>query len=141
MSKKEYDMRFENRLSRDIMTRDVITVPMNDTVKHIANVLSRKRISSVIVTNHDGEAMGVISDTDILKVIGKGNCENLTAENVMTHNLESVKPTSTLTEAAIIMREKHIHRLLVFSEGGVGASHRPIGILTASDIIREVARE
>ncbi len=134
-------MRFENRLSRDIMTRDVITVPMNDTLKHIANLLSRKRAASVIVTNHDGEAMGVISDTDILKVIGKGNWENITAENIMTHNIQFVKPTSTLIEAAIIMREKHIHRLLVFSEGGVGASHRPIGILNASDIIREVARE
>jgi len=87
--------------------------------------------------------MGVISDTDILKVIGKGNWENITAENIMTHNLEFVKPTSTLTEAAIIMREKHIHRLaLVFSEGGVGASHRPIGILSASDIVgKRVARE
>jgi len=112
-------MRFENRLSRDIMTRDVLTVPMNDTVKHIASLLSRKRISSAVVTNHVGEAMGVISDTDILKVIGKGNWENMTAENIMTHNLEFVKPTSTLTEAASIMREKHIHRLLVLSEGAL----------------------
>ena len=134
-------MRFENRLSRDIMTRGVLTVPMNDTVKHIASLLSRKRISSAVVTNHVGEAMGVISDTDILKVIGKGNWENMTAENIMTHNLEFVKPTSTLTEAASIMREKHIHRLLVLSEGGVGASHRPIGILSAGDIVREAARE
>jgi CBS domain-containing protein len=134
-------MRFENRLSRDIMTRDVVTVPMNAPVKHIADLLSRKRISSVVVTDNVGEAMGVISDIDILKVIGKGNWENMTAENIMTHNLEFVKPTSTLTEAASIMRKKHIHRLLVFSEGGVGASHRPIGILSASDIVREAARE
>jgi CBS domain-containing protein len=134
-------MRFENRLSRDIMTRDVVTVPMNDPVKHIADLLSRKRISSVVVTDNVGEAMGVISDMDILKVIGKGNWEKMTAENIMTHNLEFVKPTSTLTEAAGIMGKKHIHRLLVFSEGGVGASHRPIGIVSASDIVREAARE
>lgn len=134
-------MRFENRLSRDIMDRDVLTVPMEDTVKHIADLLSRKRRSSAVVINHVGEAMGVISDTDILKIVGKGNWENITAENIMTHNLEFVKPTSTLTEAASIMRTKHIHRLVVFSEGGVGASHRPIGILSASDIVREAARE
>ena len=134
-------MRFENTLSRDIRTRDVITVPMNETVKHIADLLCRKRLTGVVVTNNFGEAMGVISDTDILKVIGKGGWENMTAENIMSYNLEFVRPTSTLTEAAIIMREKHIHRLLVLSEGGVGASHRPIGILSASDIIREAARE
>ena len=134
-------MKFENILSRDIMTRGVVTVPMNAYVKHIADLLSRKRISSVVVTDNGGEAMGVISDTDLLKVIGKGNWENMAAENIMTHNLEFVKPTSTLTEAASIMRKKHIHRLFVLSEGGVGASHRPIGVLSASDIVREAARE
>ena len=134
-------MRFENRLSRDIMTRDVVTVPMNAYVKNIADLLSRKRISTVVVTDNVGEAMGFISDTDVLNVIGKGNWEKMTAENIMTHNLDFVKPTSTLTEAASIMRTRHIHRLLVFSEGGVGASHRPIGILSASDIVREAARE
>jgi hypothetical protein len=40
-----------------------------------------------------------------------------------------------------MMREKSIHRLLVFSESGVGASQRPIGILSASDIVREAGRE
>ncbi len=39
------------------------------------------------------------------------------------------------------MREKHIHRLLIFSERGVGASQKPIGILSASGIVREAARE
>lgn len=92
-------MRFENRLSRDIMTRDVVTVPMNAPVKHIADLLGRKRISSIVVTDNVGEAMGVISDTDILKIIEKGNWKNMTAENIMTHNLEFVKPTSTLAEA------------------------------------------
>lgn len=134
-------MRFENRLSRDIMTRDVVTVPMNAPLRHIADLLSRKRISSVVVIDNVGEAMGVISDTDILKIVGKDNFEKMTAENIMTHNLEFVKPTSTLAQAAGIMERKHIHRLLVFSEGGVGASHRPIGIVSASDIVREVARK
>ena len=110
-------MRFENRLLRDIMTRDVVTVPMNAYVKHIADLLSRKRISTVVVTDNVGEAMGFISDTDVLNVIGKGNWEKMTAENIMTHNLDFLKPTSTLTEAVSIMRTKHIHRLLVFSEG------------------------
>jgi hypothetical protein len=39
------------------------------------------------------------------------------------------------------MGDKHIHRLLIFSEQGVGASNRPIGIVSASDIVREVARK
>ncbi len=114
---------------------------MDATVKQIATMLSKQGLSGVAVISPEGEAMGVISDMDILKVIGKDDWENLPAESIMTSHLETVKPTSTLCEAAKIMREKHIHRLLVFSEKGVGASQRPIGILSASDIVREAARE
>lgn len=134
-------MRLEDKLLRDVMTRGVVTVPLDATVKQVATMLSKQGLSGVAVISSDGEAMGVISDMDILKVIGKENWENLPAESIMTPRIEIVKPTCTLGEAAKIMREKHIHRLLVFSERGVGASQRPIGILSASDIVREAARE
>jgi len=84
--------------------------------------------------------MGIISNMDILKVIGNENWEKLLAESIMTSNMETAKPTSTIGDAAKIMRKKHIHRLLILSEDGVGASQRPIGILSASDIVKEVAR-
>lgn len=133
-------MRLENKLLRDVMTRGVVTVPLDATVKEIAAMLSRQGLSGVAVISPEGEAMGVISDMDILKVIGKENWEELTAESIMSSHMETVKPTCTLGEAAKIMMEKHIHRLLIFSERGVGASQRPIGILSASDIVREAAR-
>ncbi len=134
-------MRLENKLLRDVMTRGVVTVPLDATVKEVATMLSKQGLSGVAVISPDGEALGVISDMDILKVIGKDDWENLPAESIMTSHMETVKPTSTLGEAAKIMREKHIHRLFIFSERGVGASQRPIGILSASDIVREAARE
>lgn len=134
-------MRFENTLLRDVMTRVVVTVPMEATVKEIANILTRQGVSGVAVIGHDGMAVGVVSDMDILKVIGKDNWEKITAESIMTHNIQMIRPMCTLGEAAKLMMEKSVHRLLVFSEPGVGASHRPIGIVSASDIVREAARE
>jgi len=133
-------LRLENRLLRDIMTRGVVTVPMDATVKEIAAILTRQGVSGVAVIGPDGVAVGVISDMDILKVIGKENWEKISAESIMTSNIQMIRPMCTLCDAAKIMREKAIHRLLVFSERGVGASHRPIGILSASDIVREAAR-
>ncbi len=134
-------MKLENRLLRDIMTRGVVTVPMEATVKEIASILSEKEVSAVAVIGPDSEAVGIISDMDILKVIGKENWENITAESIMTSNIQIVRPMCTLNDAARMMWEKSIHRLLVFSERGVGASHRPIGIVSASDIVREAAKE
>lgn len=134
-------IRFENKLLRDIMTRVVVTVPVRATVKEIALLLSKQGLSGVAVIGNDGVAVGVISDMDILKVIGKENWENITAESIMTSNIQMIRPMSTLGEAAKLMREKSVHRLLVFSESGVGASHRPIGIVSASDIVREAAKK
>lgn len=134
-------MRMKNKLLRDIMTRGVVTVPMEATVKEIAALLTRQGLSGVAVIGPDGVAVGVISDMDILKAIGKENWENITAESIMTSNIQIIRPMCTLRDAAEIMMEKGIHRLLVFSESGVGASHRPIGIVSASDIVREAARE
>jgi len=133
-------MKLENRLLRDIMTRGVVTVSVTAKVKEVVSLLSKQGLSGVAVTGNDGVAVGVISDMDILKVIGKENWENITAESIMTSNIQKIKPMCTLGEAAKMMREKSIHRLLVFSESGVGASQRPIGILSASDIVREAGR-
>jgi CBS domain-containing protein len=90
---------------------------------------------------NDGKAVGLVSEMDILKVIGKDNWEHMTAESIMTSNLETVEPRTTLIEAANIMRGRHIHRLLILSEGGIGISQKPIGILCSSDIVREAARD
>ncbi len=132
-------MRLENKLLRDVMTRGVVTVPMDATAKQIAALLSKHRLSGAAVIGPDGEAMGVISDMDLLRIIGEKNWEKMPAESIMTPHLETVGPTSTVADAAKIMKEKRIHRLLIFSERGVGASQRPVGIISASDIVREAA--
>jgi len=131
----------ENKLLRDVMTRGVVTVHMDATVKQIAVMLSKQGLSGVAVIDNQGAAMGVISGMDIIKVMGKKNWESLMAENIMTSRVETAKPTCTIAEAARMMREKNIHRLLVLSETGIGISQRPIGILSTSDIVREAARD
>ena len=139
--KEEKVLILRNKLLRDVMTRDVVTVSINDTVKQIARLLSKKDISGVAVVGDEGKVVGVISEMDIIKVIGIADWENKTAESIMTPNLETVEPTSRIIDAANLMKRKHVHRLLILSEGGVGMSQKPIGILSASDIVREAAIE
>jgi len=134
-------LKYKNKLIRDVMTRGVVTVSIRNTCKQVTKLLNKKDFSGVCVVGDDGKAIGVISNMDILKVIGKDKWENMTAESIMTSNLETVEPTSTLIEAANIMKTKHVHRLLILSEGGVGISQTPIGIVSVSDIVRESASD
>lgn len=57
-----------------------------------------------------------------------------TVEEVMSHAVLSVTPGETVVEAARRMTEERVHRLVVVDEGVA------LGILSASDIVRAVAR-
>ena len=62
---------------KDIMTKDVITVPPDYTVEETAQVLEKNRISGVPVIDSDGQLAGTITQTDLFRVLisltGVGN--------------------------------------------------------------------
>lgn len=130
-----------NRILRDIMTRGVVSVPMDLSIREVAEKMTQQNVSAVTVTDHNGEIMGLISEMDVLKAVMDRTILNSAAETIMSSNIQSVDPSITLDKAASIMMNKGIHRLVVLSEPGVGASDRPVGILSAGDIIREIIKK
>ena len=133
-------MKIAEKMIRDVMTRGVVTVSPNTPVKEITERMASQHLSGVAVIGVQGDMLGFISEMDIVKVLHKPDLKQLTAEDVMSSRLIAVAPDATLGRAARIMDEGHIHRLLILSEKGVGASQRPIGILSTTDIVREVAK-
>jgi CBS domain-containing protein len=134
------NMKVYEKLIRDVMTRGVVTASMKTPLKDVAEKMTNQHLSGVAVVSEHGDVLGFISEMDVLKVLDKPNSEQMSAEEVMSPYPIVIAPNATLRQAARVMNERHIHRLLILSEKGVGASHRPIGILSASDIIREVAQ-
>jgi len=123
---------------KDVMTRGVITVPFKATAYDIVKVMAEGDISGVAVVESTGEVLGIVSEMDILHVLKERNWKNKHAEDLIAPSVESISPSSTLREAAQLMSDKHIHRLLVMSERGVGGLGRTVGIITASDIIKKL---
>ena len=133
-------MKISEKMIRDVMTRGVVTASPDTPVKEIAERMANQHLSGVAVIGAQGDMLGFISEMDMVKVLHKPDLKQLTAEDIMSSRLIAVAPDATLGRAARIMDEGHIHRLLILSEKGVGASQRPVGILTTSDIVREVAK-
>jgi len=131
--------RISEKMVRDVMTRGVVTAHADASVVEIANMLTKQHVSGVVVVSTDGDVLGFISETDVLKVLNKPDLEHIVTEDVVSSRLVSVAPDATIGHAAKIMNEKHIHRLLVLSEKRAGSAQRPVGILSASDIVRMVA--
>ena len=131
-------MKTENIQIKDVMTRGVLTVPIESTANYVASVMADHEVSAVAVIEKSGEAIGIISEMDILGKINNIDWENAFADELMARSIESISPSSTLNEAAQVMSEKHIHRLMVMSEKSVGASNRPIGIVSSGDIMKQM---
>lgn len=54
---------------RDIMTKDPITISVDDTVDEAAEVLLANKVSRAPVVDHDGSLVGMITQSDIFRVL------------------------------------------------------------------------
>jgi CBS domain-containing protein len=121
------------------MTRGVVTVNFTDGVERVLDAMVENDVTAVVVVNNQSETMGVISSVDILKnFTGKTKEEilSLTAEDIMTPHTIDIPPESNLEEAARVMLEKNIHRLVITQEKPLGSLPIPVGILSATDFVK-----
>ena len=125
----------KEKLVRDVMTRGVVTVPFDTSISESAKLLVKGDISSIVVTAPDNEVVGVISEIDLIKVFDK-DWDKLTAEEVMSTFVRTINPEMTIKKAADTMRDLNIHRLLILHKAPGRSYDVPVGILSASDILR-----
>jgi CBS domain-containing protein len=94
----------------------------------------------LVVVDENGGAVGVISRTDLVNARFIApymkHWRGLSAQHLMTKPVVSVSADRAIEEAAQLLFEKHIHRLVVVEK--VGHHLRPVGILSVTDLARHV---
>jgi len=142
--------------ARDVMTSHVITVGPELDVKAVANTLVANGISAVPVVAIDGSIVGIISEGDLMRraVSGAGrkrswwletfsSAEQLMAEfvkahgrkakDVMTRQVISVDPDTSLQEIANLLEKHGIKRVPVLKDG------RLVGIVSRANLVQALA--
>jgi CBS domain-containing protein len=116
---------------KDIMTKDIIAVEKTDHVNKAINLMVKKDIGSVVVSEN-GKPVGILTERDIMKkVCPKELCSGkVTVGEIMSHPLVTIEANARLGEAALLMLEKNIRRLLVSEKGKI------VGIITQKDVLR-----
>ncbi len=121
---------------KDIMHKGAITCAPDLPIQEVVRVVADTDVHAIIVVHPpDGTVAGIISHIDLLELYGKDLLE-YTASDVMTADVIDIAIDAPVAEAAKIMLEKGIHRLLVSEETPEG--HKPIGIVSTTDIIRDM---
>ncbi|MDI6785971.1 MAG: CBS domain-containing protein [bacterium] len=126
---------------KDIMTRGAITIFQEATVIQAIQILSDNDISGIVVISQKGEIVGIISDTDIIKVLNE-DVNNILVKDVMTTPVITINKDALISEAWKQMKSQNIHRLVVFQEVSTKEEtpkkHFASGIVSISDIIRAI---
>jgi len=126
------------KLVRDVMHRGVITCWADEPLIDVAHRLHEYAINAIFVLEESGRAEGVISQTDLAKAYVQGNWQHRTAEEIMVTDFATIAGDIPLDAAVQIMLDKRVHRLLIV-QGGL-RPNRPVGVLSLSDVVREMTR-
>ena len=110
---------------KEIMTKDVVTVPSAMPVRDVANLLSEKSISGVPVVDDGGSVLGVVSELD---VVGR---RGATVADIMSKQVISVTEDTDVDEVLHLFLNQRIRRVPVLS----GGQHL-VGIVSRSDLVR-----
>lgn len=121
-----------------LMTASPVVVSEEDAVAGVAELLAGYEITGLPVVDADDRLVGVISQTDLVRLRGSTlpwtGWHGLMVRDLMTTPAKTIMGSAALDEAARRMTNEHVHRLVV-----VDRRQRPIGVISESDIIREIA--
>jgi predicted transcriptional regulator len=122
---------------KEVMTGEVISVNINTPVSEVVKKLVSNNISGVVVIDNVGDMVGVISALDIFKLLNERKNWDFVAEDIMTPYAITITPDTEIEEAAKMMLENSIHRLIVTLSP---TKKKPVGILSSTDILKEMEK-
>jgi CBS domain-containing protein len=117
--------------------RAVEILPNDVTLMDVARVLSAKRIGAIVITGIDKRIAGIISERDLIHVIGDEGIEalNRPVAEIMTRHVVTCREEDTIDQIMALMTERRIRHLPVV-EGG-----RLVGIVSIGDVVKHRVAE
>ena len=118
---------------RDLMhSGDAMPVVRADATLTDAIVeISEKRLGMTAAVDDDGQVVGVFTDGDLRRALGRGLDPRVTrVEEVMSGNPAAIEPDTLAVEAVQRMQDRKVQGLLVLDEDG-----KLVGILNFQDLM------
>ncbi len=111
---------------------DVISVGPGQTVSEVAALLGAKRIGAVLVLGQGQDLVGIISERDIVKALARHGAStlDLTVDQLMTRELKTATPQTTVPEAMEMMTTGRFRHLPVLDHGAL------VGLISIGDVVK-----
>jgi CBS domain-containing protein len=127
---------------RDILNHkgnSVATVRPDTTVATVIHRLMLERIGALVVSDDGSRVLGIISERDIVRIVGERGAEalapDLTVEQVMTRHVLTCGQDDSVKDLMSTMTQRRIRHLPVVEDG------RMIGIVSIGDVVKNRVEE
>lgn len=130
-------MSSEKILVSKLMNRKVQTDFEDQNIMSACNIMDANDIGSVVIVtrNEDRTPIGIITERDIVCILGKLNPELLTTplKTLMSRPLITIEESASVIDASKLMNTKKIRRLVVIDK-----NNKLSGILTQKDVFKAI---
>lgn len=117
-------------LARDVMTEQVITLSVDDSVEDAIHTLLLHEISGAPVLDHNRSLVGMVRESQLLVAVYNQRAKDQPVTSFMTKDVISVDDGAPLSEVANQMIVNRIRQLPVLRRGLV------VGVICRSDLLR-----
>ena len=124
---------FSETQVKDVMTRALITVDQTTTLNQISKMMEQGSMGSILVKK-DGTPSGIITDRDFaIRIAAHSVSMDTPVEKIASFSLITINANDSILDAAKVMSDKKIRKLVVTEEGKV------VGIITSTDLVNKIA--
>ncbi len=117
----------------EVMTNATVTDQSDDTLAEAARKMWKQQTGSLLVVEGE-DLVGILTERDVMKAVANGaNLTETRVSEVMSKDLVTVGPGTSLREAAKLMADRWIRHLPVLDSGKL------VGILSQRDLVGVLA--
>jgi PAS domain S-box-containing protein len=126
-----YEYFIEIKKVSQVMTKILFTISKDMTVYQALSDMARESLSCLVIAQDD-RPVGILTERDVAKLlVDRGDIWHLKVEEVMSSPVQTLSQETPVHEAAKIMQQESIRRLVVVDE-----DDKMVGLTTQSDIVK-----
>ncbi|GAB2183123.1 CBS domain-containing protein [Roseibium sp. LAB1] len=111
---------------------DIITARSDALLSEICETLAKHKIGAVVVSDEDGTVDGIVSERDIVRVVGTQGVSalKLPVSNVMTKSVVTCTEENNINEVMARMTQGRFRHMPVLKDGKLS------GVISIGDVVK-----
>ncbi|MCW3986632.1 MAG: CBS domain-containing protein [Candidatus Bathyarchaeota archaeon] len=118
---------------RDMMVKNVVTAKGKISVEIAIEMLYKKHVGSIVVTDDEGKCVGIFTERDAIRIMAQKTPLNTPLKKVMTKNIITIREGATFEEARRVITTYGIRHLPVIDQ-----KEKLVGMLAIRSFLDEL---